>query len=484
MTPYSDYLNDISDVELFEGLVGHGLFTSKIPDFLTSEEFLIFSRTLILPQDPNPKDYIRYSGMRNINVPRPLAIPDPFSYANLCNCLSENWALLRRYFENKTANQQFKVSRIHIRKLFGQARLFEMNYKNFYMDEAPEQDIVIGSRYVAHADISNCFPSIYTHSIAWALVGKTYAKTHRSPIEWFNQLDFYTRNVKFGETNGILIGPHASNLISEIILVAVDFELVTQGFKYVRNIDDYTCYAKSYEDAEKFVLALSEELKKYELILNHKKCTIIPLPKADVKNWVTKLNHFNFSNSYFVDGIEGIRVKELKGFLDFSIELMLAEGSDSAIINYMIQILSEKYLGVNAKEYYIKQIHHLVLLYPYLVSLLDKYVFDPHDISVDRIRHIARDIYSFGVNSKIYEACFYALFWALKYDFEMDINTLKQESISSLDCIFMLIAFRYDRKYQRPIYLKEYKDQARVLKTRDFDQYWLYIYMKHYHGQN
>ncbi|MGV3698105.1 RNA-directed DNA polymerase [Flavobacterium sp.] len=476
MTRYIEYIDDISPAELYDGLVGHGLFTSKIPEFLTSVNFLAFSRTLVLPDDSNPKDYIRYLNMRNINVPRPLAIPDPFAYTNLCHSLSQNWAHLRDHFERKTINETYKISRIHIRKLFGQSKLFEMNYKNFYMDEEPQQDLVIKSKYVAHADISNCFPSIYSHSVAWALVGKTFAKTNRASTNWFNQLDFYIRNVKFGETNGVLIGPHASNLISEIILVAVDFELVNQGFKYIRNIDDYTCYCKTYEDAEKFFLCLSEELKKYELTLNHKKSKIIPLPKADVKNWVTKLNHFNFTNTYDVNGQEGIRVKELKGFLDFSIELMLEENSDASIINYAIQIISGKYLGINAKNYYLKQIHHLVLLYPYLTNILDSYVFEPFGIEVLKIRDIAIDMYKYGVKTKIYEACSYAIFWAMKYDFNLGIATIKEDSINSLDCVFMMISFRYDAKYNRRSYLQEYKDKARALKLSDFHQYWLFIY--------
>jgi len=476
MTRYIEYIEDISPAELYDGLVGYGLFTSKIPNFLTSEQFLIFSKTLALPLNPTPKDFIRYSAMRNINVPRPLAIPDAVGYANLCHFLSQNWVQIGDHFRAKTINEAFKVSRIHIRKLHFKNGLFEMNYKNYFMDEEPEQDIVIKSKFVVHADISNCFLSIYSHSITWALVTKAFAKTNRNPSLWFNQLDFHIRNSKFGETNGLLIGPHASNLISEIVLVAVDNELILQGFKYVRNIDDYTCYTQSYEEAEKFLLSLSQELKKYELALNSKKSKIISLPKADVKNWVTKLNHFNFTNTYTHNGKQGIRVKELKGFLDFTIELMLEEDSDASIINYAIQILSNKYLGVNATNYYIKQIHHLVLLYPYLVNLIDEHVFSSHNVDIARIQTIAQDIYEYGMKTKNFEACSYAIYWALKHNFNIGINSIKTDAISSYDSIFMLIAFRYDKKYYRASYLKEYKDLARILKVSDYDQYWLFIF--------
>lgn len=479
MKKYIDYKNEISDSELYDGLVGFGLFAEKIPNFLTSEDFLAFTKTLTFPLNDRSRDYIRYSNMRNINIPRPLAIPEPFAYSNQCKSLSENWNNIKTHFEANTINDPFKVSRIHLRKLQDKPVLFEMNYKNFWKDGDPEQDIVIKSKYIAIADISNCFPSVYSHSISWALVGKSFAKQKTKPAdknEWFNQLDFYTRNLKHGETNGLLIGPHSSNLISEIILVKVDFELSNLGYKYIRNIDDYTCYIDNYEEAEKFFICLSEELKKYELSLNVKKSKIISLPKASVKNWITKLNNFTFNNTYLVNDVETVRVKELKGFLDFAIELMLDENNDASILNYAIKIISNKNLGINAKDYYSKQIHHLVLLYPYLVNFIEYDVFESHNISKEIIKKISIDIYNYGLKKKSYEASTYAIYWAMKYDFKLDINTLKFDSIDSNDCIFMMIAYLYDKKHERKLYLKEYKDHAKVLKSEDFDRYWIFIY--------
>jgi hypothetical protein len=479
MRKYIDYKNEISDSELYSGLVGYGLFAEKIPNFLTSVDFLAFTKTLTFPVNAKPKDYIRYSSMRNINIPRPIAIPEPFAYSNQAHCLADNWTKLQNHFKDKTINDSFKISRIHLRKFENRPELFEMNYKNFSKDGDPEQHIVIKSKYVALADISNCFPSVYSHSISWALVGKSLAKSKSKPTdknEWFNLIDFYTRNLKHGETNGVLVGPHSSNLISEIILVTVDYELTQQGFKFIRNIDDYTCYVDSYEEADRFFLVLSEELKKYELVLNSKKSKIIPLPLASVKNWVTKLNHFNFTNTYTVDFKEAIRVKELKGFIDFAIELMLDEDSDASILNYAIKILSTKHLDKNAKDYYIKQIHHLVLLYPYLINLLEPKVFEPHKIDKNIIKFIAQDIYELGLKRKVYEACSFAIYWALKYDFDIEIKTIKQESIDSLDCIFLLISYLYDKKHNKKSYLKEYIDLSKILKRDDFDRYWLFIY--------
>jgi len=476
MHPYSNFTNEISKEVLFNSLVGCGLFADKIPKFLNSKEFLKYISKIDLPMDIKPEDYIRYSTMRNTNFPRPLAIPAPFSYANLCWSLKSNWKRLKKHFEETTKNEKHKVSRIHLRKMKDRCELFQMNYKNYNTDGFPDQELLIKSKYVVTADIAKCFPTIYSHSIPWSLIGRKEAKKKKNPTEWFNKLDFYIRNSKYGETNGLQIGPHSSNLISEIVLTKVDSELVKQGFKYTRHIDDYSCYCKTYAESEQFLLKLSEELRKYELSLNEKKSEIIPLPKASVKKWVNQINHFIFVNTYKVGSKEAILTKDLKGFMDFVIELMLDSGSDAAVLNYAIKIIANKHLDSNAKHYFKQHIHHLVLLYPYLANLLDEFVFVAHKMKKKEIKSIANDLYEYGIESNVFEACSHALFWAMKYDFKIEHQNSKENSIKSMDCIFMLTSYLYNRKNNKKAFLKEFQELAKELKKFDFDRYWLFVY--------
>ncbi len=476
MNEYLKYAEEIRSDELRKGLIGYGIFAEKVPQFLTSKPFYEYYIGLCTLPPDKPKDYIRYWNMRNINIPRPLAIPEPFAYAKQVHELSLNWDKIKAHFRDKTDGNSFKISRIHIRKLKNKPVLFEMNYKNFSKDGEPENEIVIRSRYIVKADISNCFGSIYSHSIPWALIGKQEAKLKsNNKKEWFNKLDFYTRNVKYGETNGMLIGPHASNLISEIILVNVDKQLYDKGYRFIRNIDDYCCYVDSYESAERFLIDLSEELKKFELILNTKKSLISALPQANVKDWVTKLNHFIFP--YTQNGSSNLRLKVLKGFLDYAIELMLDQEADGAILNYAIKTLATKDLDCYALDYFKKQIHHLVLLYPYLIVYLGEFVFDAHNFDNKEIISIANDIYELGKEKRNYEACSYAIYWAIKYGFELSFGSLTNDALSSMDCIFMLIAYLYYKKKNKPKeYLKPYIDKANELNKLEFERYWVFIY--------
>lgn len=498
-------LEEINNEELFDGLLGYGLVASKIPPFLTGKEFLDLCKNSSITStfSGSPRKYIHYESMRNLNVPRVLAIPVPVAYYHQCKILSENWDDLLKYFKEKTKNQTHKIGRIHIRKIEGtleiftncyddeevmedddipavtEDHLFEMNHKNPCKDDYPEPNLLIGKQYMVKADISNCFPSIYSHSIPWALVGKNEAKLKSGTSydgEWFNQIDEKTRKLKENETHGILIGPHSSSLISEIVLVAVDSELCDK-YEYVRNVDDYTCYVEKYEDAEQFLVDLSLELKQFGLMLNYKKTEILKLPKAATESWVRKLNSFVFSQHE--DG--KLRLGEARAYLDIALDLMYNNKENSAILNYAIKVLGKKELTKNANEYVINTIHHLVLLYPYLVTLLDSKVFDVFEVESTHIEKIAKNLFKVGLDKKLYEAMSYSLYFAIKYDFKLQ-DDLFEIIDDNRDTVLMLLAYLHDKKFlnsstnfNRTTIGKKYKKLAEELQG-DIDEYWVFVY--------
>jgi hypothetical protein len=477
METYDEYMTAIFPDELLKGLLAHGLFAEKIPNFLTSIPFYNYYIAQGKPEyENNGCDYIRYYSMRNVNIPRLLAIPNPFAYANLCNCLSKNWEEeIQLHLGIQTENQTHKISRIHIRKMKGSDCLFEMNYKNIDKDGTPEQSLIIKSKFIVEADISNCFPSIYSHSIPWGLVGKNKARNTRyDKTAWYNNLDFYIRNTKNQETNGLLIGPHTSNILSELILTVIDKCLYDKGFRYVRYIDDYICYTETYEKAEQFLLDLSSALKEFELTVNTKKTKIIPLPQPLNVDWKNRLATIVIEKEG-EDEKPFFRKKQLEAFIDMVIELT-TENNNAAILNYAIKMVVNTQLGVAAKRYYINIIHYLLLNYPYLVHIMDDYVFTPFEIDKEKIREIADNLFEVGITKRTYEACNYAVYWALKHDFELRNSDATTKSLNSNDCIFMLLSYLYAKKSKDNAALEQHNAKAKELKDTDIDRYWLYVY--------
>ncbi len=96
-------------------------------------------------------------------------------------------------------------------------------------------------------DVQNCFDSIYTHSIAWAINGGVdiYKDTFKGKCDgsvgvlW----DKMMQEMNYNETNGIVIGPECSRIFAEVIMQYVD-QMVEQQLliKGYRNKVDYECY--------------------------------------------------------------------------------------------------------------------------------------------------------------------------------------------------------------------------------------------------
>ena len=347
---YCDFLDEISSDDLYEGLLGYGLFANKLPPVFTAEHFYAYCK------NNNPEfsttsehGYVLYSSMRNTNLPRLFGIPTPMMYQGLCAVLRDNWDTLKRFFHSQTDDNEYRISRIHLRKMCDEKALFEMNYKDWRVDGNPETDLLIfqnrANKFLVHADISTCFPSIYSHAIPWALVGKEEAKKNRNAKDlYYNKIDTACYHMKNGETHGLLIGPHTSNLLSELILTKIDKALYQKGYRFFRNIDDYSCYVSSNEMAQCFLRDLEEELRVYDLALNHKKTVIQPLPLAITESWVHRLNSVQLVAGYGKTSYE-----EINTYLDTAIAIA-NETSNAAVLKYAIKRLASMNLTPNAKS--------------------------------------------------------------------------------------------------------------------------------------
>lgn len=466
-----DYMDEITEDDLYKGLLAHGLFCEKLPPVFSTESFYEYCDNLSIPFEDKPRQFISYESMRNINVPRQMGIPNPMAYQRLCSCLADNWYYLKKHFKEKTIGENNKISRIHIRKLKGKARIFEMNYKSWKLDGSSEPDVLVGKRFLVKADIATCFPSIYTHSLTWALVGKGMAKRDRKGNQWFNKIDHFAQQIKNGETHGLLIGPHASNILSEIILTCIDFELTKQGWEYIRNIDDYSCYVKDCDEGQKFIVELNKQLRNYDLLLNHKKTEILNLPTAIVEQWVRQIN-----SVCAIPQSRKMNYKDVQAYMDVAIELMQSNKNNAAILKYAIKVLSGKTLTDNAKKYCAKIILHLAFIYPYLVPLLEKKVFNVFNVKESEIAIFSEILFKESLRQQNFEAVFYAIYYAIKWDFKIDDLTA-QNAINTKDCFVMLFAFKYFEKIGDKNAVKNLRNYAEELKkTDDFDRYWMFIY--------
>ena len=209
---------------------------------------------------------IIFSIYKNDEERRIYKYPNMYSYISLCKHININKT---RYIDilnssNKSLSNEF------YNKSYLQVKI--SRYKNR-----------LGKRRIFKTDIENFYPSIYTHSIPWALVGKDVAKRNkRIDSEYYNQLDSLIQRCQYGETHGIPIGPFTSRLISEIYMCKVDEKL--EKFNYVRYVDDFELAYNSEDEQLEFYNTLYKELKNLNLKIKKDKNIIDIFPFAVDEN--------------------------------------------------------------------------------------------------------------------------------------------------------------------------------------------------------
>lgn len=481
----------LSSTDVLTGLLDYGLFAEKVPPcFSTVGLAAIVAETMLglLDETDEKKlkksiddrghDYVRYEALRDTNVPRHLGIPHPESYAVQALAISKHW----QEIANHSNQPNPAISRIHVRHV-GDGRIFEMNYKGVERFQYEEDEVrwMAGAKFVVEADIAACFPSIYTHTIPWALNSKDETKKSGSITKYAgNLLDKCTQNTRDRQTNGLLIGPHSSNIISEIILTKIDSALQAKGYKkVVRHVDDYRYFADSYEEAELFVKTLGLNLRAYELSLNEKKTRILELPRPSDENWRLVLNRFLFPKD------EELRFSVIRSFLDLALECAQVLGK-STPLNYAIKTIAggeeTRKLNPRAKRMYTQEAINLALAYPYLAPLLDEFVFDNywHEGLKPRIADFATSLVKLGVRKLYPDSIAQALYFALKHDLALELKDDELIEIVALDdCVANVLLLEYAKMRKRQKVKSAINKRAKALLSEDArekDKHWLLIY--------
>lgn len=214
---------------------------------------------------------------------RPLQIANPYNYYFLARTITEkdNWEELMYLF--KTTHHVANIEVASIPKVKDYTK--DLPRKKYDIDgyiELFEQRAVALSleyRYIFVTDITNCYGSMYTHSIAWAVNGKEIAKEHRGNDELLgNKIDSQIRWMQYNQTNGIPQGSTLFDFIAEIVLgyadKRLDDELVKQGiteYKVLRYRDDYKIFCKDKQNLEKISYTLQKVLAELNMMLNSSK---------------------------------------------------------------------------------------------------------------------------------------------------------------------------------------------------------------------
>lgn len=227
---------------------------------------------------------------------RNLSIPNPYPQIKLSEIIISKWPEIESHYKKST----FSISRPQIDKDNKRAITY-LNRFELFKESCIKA--AASKHYRLTLDIAKYFPSIYTHSIPWALHGKDAAKKDRTSKLWGNTIDFYMRASNSNQTKGVPIGTDTSRIIAEIIGCEIDYEFIQWMKKYglkvdgYRFVDDCKFFFDNLSDAEKALKEYQKILNQYSLNLNDEKTSIHVIPFRFDNSWKCLINALPLSST-------------------------------------------------------------------------------------------------------------------------------------------------------------------------------------------
>ncbi|OAV71632.1 Reverse transcriptase (RNA-dependent DNA polymerase) [Bacteroidales bacterium Barb4] len=231
------------------------------------------------PNKPKDFDNVNYLLLINKDAHfgwRPLELIHPVLYVSLVNkiCEQTNWDIIIERFNNF---QKSKVTSISMpiqseNKDSDKAN----NIMNWWTDfEQKSIELSIQYSYMLQTDITDCYGSIYTHSIAWALYGIEEAKENHCKTLIGNCIDAHIQSMSYGQTNGIPQGSVLMDFVAELILGYTDEKLTAaikrnklSDFEILRYRDDYRIFSNNSKTLKLIAKLLTETLIDLGLKIN------------------------------------------------------------------------------------------------------------------------------------------------------------------------------------------------------------------------
>ena len=179
-----------------------------------------------------------YSLAKGIYSRRKLGIPNPKQYSDLSSAIIENWGLLRKTYKLSSYSESTPIEARAKRAV----RTKSISWNNFKFQLIEKS---FDKKVELTLDISQFYPTIYTHSIPWAIVGKDKAKkffkiaisdktkwqglvnsNNDAKAYWSaNFIDTLVRNCNDRQSIGLCIGPDTSLILAEVIANRIDNEI-------------------------------------------------------------------------------------------------------------------------------------------------------------------------------------------------------------------------------------------------------------------
>jgi len=229
-------------------LEGSCYFNNDLPSYVSFEPILtnvlkiLDGNDIKIFKEGNPSDFsdVNYSLITNKDGKfawRPIELIHPVIYVSLVNLICEptNWALILQRLS------EFRNGVVDCCSLptvsSDQQKDVEDIIKNWWQEiEQKSLKLSLEFSHILQTDVVDCYGSLYTHSIPWAIHGRDESKRKRADSSLLgNKIDKLIQAGRYGQTNGISQGSALMDFIAELVLGFIDSqisqELINKGIK-------------------------------------------------------------------------------------------------------------------------------------------------------------------------------------------------------------------------------------------------------------
>ena len=425
-------------------LIAKGYFSEEMPPPFNTillgkhcTRLILFKSTLAKRELEKIKETqpVNFSTPKQGISRRLINIPNPVHQIMLSELIERHWLEIRKLFKTSLLSASTPTFSKKDKRAVVQISKF-----NSFKEKCIE--LSFNKTYELKADISRYFPSIYTHSIPWAIHTKKLAKlqsNRRSRSLFGNLLDESLRFGQSGQTIGIPVGTDTSRIVAELVGCAIDNELLeglqNEKIEVVgcRFIDDYQLYFDSQSDAEKSLKILQKILNGYSLDLNEEKTKITSAPYSIENDWTYQLNSCPIRTND-----QSLQKHDLINYVNLLISLSLKNRKD-AVIKYGIKKLIKLVIFPENWNLYESLIFKLGLAEPAVLPYILVFLLqNQSSFSKTKLKLFISSI----INQCTYKGHNFEIAWVLwiAKSFGLKISYLEaQEIIDSKDVISILI---------------------------------------------
>lgn len=313
-------------------LISHGYFPVELPPPFTTASYGKYAARFAEKWDGKEIRKFRtvserYSIPRYGHARRKLSIVNPINQLHVAHLISANWKTIRKRL-TRSVITEFDPE--IVLKGLGRA-VTGVDFDGVARRKAE----ILGSygRYVK-TDIARFYPSVYTHAIAWSILGKEHCKANRNTAKFkasfANLLDKAVAAGQDGQTIGIPIGPDTSRILSELIAVEVEeiarARIDNWDDRGVRYVDDMLIGLNEAETSSGILSDLSIALYDFELELNPEKTVTLGTGSSHAPEWLHYIRTFQMNSKVYKQR------DDLDSFFEQTIYLADANPRESVLV--------------------------------------------------------------------------------------------------------------------------------------------------------